>query len=82
MPKSKNRKNHKAKVNNFKNRKQQNRKNIEKWLTALQEINAQNAVKPEYNYVHGSYLQAPEIMTVSNTPQITPIQYGNDTMEI
>lgn len=81
MPKSKNRKNHKAKVTNFKNQKQQTRKNIQKWLTTLQEINAQNAVQPEYNYIHGSFLEAPEILTIPPTPNTEPIQYGNNNME-
>ena len=76
MPKSRNRKNHKTKVNNFKNRVQENRNNIKKYLNALQEINSGNAaVEPEYSYVSGNAVGPLAGTMLTPTPEITNTNY-------
>ena len=76
MPKSRNRKNHKTKVNSFKNKQQENRNNIKKWLTAIQEINSGNAaVEPEYSYVSGNAVGPISATMLTPTPEITNTNY-------
>ena len=82
MPKSRNRKNHKTKVNNFKNKVQENRNNIKKYLNALQEINSGNAaVEPEYSYVSGNtvgldpFVGPISATMLTPTPEITNTNY-------
>ena len=76
MPKSRNRKNHKTKVNNFKNKVQENRNNIKKYLNALQEINSGNAaVEPDYSYVSGNAVGLNESIMLTPTPEITNTNY-------
>ena len=76
MPKSRNRKNHKTKVNNFKNKVQENRNNIKKYLNALQEINSGNAaVEPDYRYVSGNAVVLNESIMLTPTPEITNTNY-------
>ena len=76
MPKSRNRKNHKSKVNSFKNKQRENRNNIKKWLTAIQEINkGQVAIQPDYNYVSGNAVGLNESIMLTPTPEITNTNY-------
>lgn len=76
MPKSRNRKNHKTKVKNYKNKQREVRNGYTKWLNAIKEINSGNTtVEPEYNYVSGGLVGNSFTTTLTPTPESNDNNY-------
>lgn len=71
MPVSRNRKNHKTKVKNYRNSVAQNRNNIKKWLSAVEELNKEIDPLANTLYVDGKTMTA----QLPQTNEINPTEY-------